>query len=113
MKRREFIALFGGIATACSMLAPLTVHALVSRTYRIGFLGPALTSSPPIGYCRSFLAELREFGFVEGTNLAVEYRPQDDPGRIFAAEAELMCSRPELIVAAGSEDALQALGRQC
>ena len=107
MKRREFIALF---ATACSMLAPLTVHAQpASRTYRIGFLGPALTSPPPIGYYGSFLAELRELGFVEGTNLAVEYRPQDDPGRIFAVAAELMRLRPELIVAAGGEDALQAV----
>jgi putative ABC transport system substrate-binding protein len=110
MKRREFITLLGGGAVACSMLAPFAVHAQpASRTYRIGFLGPALTSPPPIGYYRSFLAELRELGFVEGTNLAVEYRQQDDPDRIFAAAAELMRLRPELIVAAGGENALQAV----
>jgi putative ABC transport system substrate-binding protein len=106
VKRREFITLLGGAAVAW----PLAARAQsAARTFRIGFLGPALTSPPPIGYYRAFLAELRELGYVEGTNLAVEYRPQDDPGRIFAVAAELMRSRPELIVAAGGENALQAV----
>jgi putative ABC transport system substrate-binding protein len=106
VKRRAFITLLGGAAAAW----PLAARAQsAARTFRIGFLGPALTSPPPIGYYRAFLAELRELGYVEGTNLAVEYRPQDDPGRIFAVAAELMRSRPELIVAAGGENALQAV----
>jgi putative ABC transport system substrate-binding protein len=106
VKRREFITLLGGAAVAW----PLAARAQsAARTFRIGFLGPALTSPPPIGYYRAFLAELRELGYVEGTNLAVEHRPQDDPGRIFAVAAELMRSRPELIVAAGGENALQAV----
>jgi putative tryptophan/tyrosine transport system substrate-binding protein len=103
MKRREFLGL--GLAAAAPTFG---VHAQTSvRT--IGFLGPALSSTPPISYYRSFITELHDLGFVEGTNLAVLYRPQDDPGRIFAVAAELMRLRPELIVAAGGENALQAV----
>jgi putative tryptophan/tyrosine transport system substrate-binding protein len=104
--RRAFITLLVGGASAW----PLAAHAQQpERVRRIGFLGPALTSPPPISYYRAFLAQMRELGFVEGTNLAVEFRPQDDPDRIFAAAAELLRSRPELIVAAGGENALQAV----
>jgi putative ABC transport system substrate-binding protein len=105
MKRREFITLFGSAAVAW----PLAARAQSARVFRIGVLGAALTSAPQIAYHRAFLAELRELGFVEGTNLAVEYRPQDDPRGIFAAAAELMRSQPELIVVAGGENALQAV----
>jgi putative ABC transport system substrate-binding protein len=106
MRRREFITLLGGAAAAW----PLAARAQpASKTYRIGVLGPALSSPPPIGHYRAFLAELRELGFVEGKNLAVDYRPQDDPRGIFATAAELMRSRPELIVVSGGENALQAV----
>jgi hypothetical protein len=101
MKRREFITLVGG-ATAAWPLAARAQPA--SKTYRIGVLGPALSSPPPIGHYRAFLAELRELGFVEGKNLAVDYRPQNDPRGIFATAAELMRSRPELIVVSGGEN---------
>jgi putative tryptophan/tyrosine transport system substrate-binding protein len=103
--RRELITLLGGAAAAW----PLAARAQSARIFRIGFLGPALTSPPPISYYRAFLTELRSLGFVEGTNLAVEYRPQDDPRGTFAAAADLMRSRPELIVVSGGEVALQAV----
>jgi putative tryptophan/tyrosine transport system substrate-binding protein len=108
MRRRDFVATLGGAATA-----PLWPRGALTqqaeKLHRIGFLGPALTSTPPISFFQAFLAELRQLGFVEGANLAVEHRPQDDPDRIFAAATELMRSRPELIVAAGGENALQAV----
>jgi putative tryptophan/tyrosine transport system substrate-binding protein len=100
MKRRNFIALLGGAAAAL----PLAARAQKStRVFRIGFLGPALTSPPPISYYAAFLAELRELGLVEGTNLAIEYRPQEDPRGTFAAAADLMRTRPELIVVSGDD----------
>jgi putative ABC transport system substrate-binding protein len=106
VRRREFLTLCAVAAVA----RPLAARAQSpSRTYRIGVIGGALTSPPPISYYRAFLAELRELGFVEGSNLAVEYRPQDDPRGTFAMAAELMRSRPELIVVSGGEFPLQAV----
>ena len=55
------------------------------------------------------MAQLREFGLNEGQNIAVEYRNVDDPRGPFAAAADLMRSRPDLIVASGPEVALQAV----
>jgi putative ABC transport system substrate-binding protein len=109
MKRRELIAFAGG-AVASSILSSLAARAQsAARTFRIGVLGPALTNPAPIGYYNAFRAELRELGFFEGTNLAIEFRPQDDPRRTFAVAADLMRSRPELIVVTGGENALQAV----
>jgi putative ABC transport system substrate-binding protein len=105
MRRREFITLLGG-ATAWPLAARAQQPA---RTFRIGVLGPALTSPPPIRHYRAFLTELREFGLMDGTNLAVEYRPQDDPRGTFAVAADLLRSRPELIVVSGGEHGLQAV----
>ena len=109
MRRRQFLGVLGGAAASPAFSALPARAQSPARTFRIGVLGPALTSPPPISYYGAFLAELRELGFVEGTNLAVEYRPQDDPGRVFAVAAELMRSQPELIVVTGSENVLQAV----
>jgi putative tryptophan/tyrosine transport system substrate-binding protein len=106
MKRREFITLVGGTAAAWPFAARAQQAA---KVFRIGFLGPALTSPPPIAFYGAFLAALREHGFSEGTNLAVEYRPQDDPRGVFVVAAELMRTQPELIVVSGAEAALQAV----
>jgi putative ABC transport system substrate-binding protein len=105
MRRREFIGLLGSSAL---WPAP-SARAQSGRTFRIGVIGPALTSAPPIAYTRAFLATLREFNFIEGINLVVEYRAQDDPRGTFAVAAELMRMQPELIVVAGGELPLQAV----
>ena len=68
MKRREFITLLGGTAVAW----PLAAHAQQPMLV-IGFLdlgspgGTALRVS-------GFLKGLREIGYIDGQNLAIEYR---------------------------------------
>jgi len=57
----------------------------------------------------SFQAELREQGFEEGRNIVIDYKRSDDPHGPFAASAELMRSQADLIVATGTEAALQAV----
>jgi putative ABC transport system substrate-binding protein len=68
MKRREFIACLGTVALA----RPIVVRAQ-PRTPTIGFL----SSSSPAGfafYVTAFRNGLKEAGYFEGWNLAVEYR---------------------------------------
>jgi putative tryptophan/tyrosine transport system substrate-binding protein len=68
MRRREFITLLGSAAVAW----PLAARAQrAGRTYRLGFLEPIPRDAPPIV---AFLDELRSHGFIEGQNLAVDYR---------------------------------------
>jgi putative ABC transport system substrate-binding protein len=101
MRRREFITLAGGAA-----IWPLAARAQdAGKLIRIGFLG----ASPNAAQYGSFLAVLREQGFNEGQNIAIDYRRTDDPRGVFASAAELMRSQVDLVVATGPEVALQAV----
>jgi|SRR5262249_28942612 len=106
MRRREFLGALGGLTAAWPVAARAQQP---GKVVRIGFFGPALTASATIAPYQAFLAQLREFGLYEGQNIAVEYRNVDDPRGAFVAAADLMRSRPDLIVAAGPEVALQAV----
>ena len=66
MNRREFISLLGGAAAAWPFAARAQQPA---RVKRIGLMGNLQLR--PI---ESFRNRLREFGYIEGQNLIVEYR---------------------------------------
>jgi ABC-type uncharacterized transport system substrate-binding protein len=68
MRRRDFISFVGG-AAAC----PLTVRAQQPASQVIGILWPG-ASSPPSPRMESFREGLRQFGFIEGQNIAIEIR---------------------------------------
>jgi putative ABC transport system substrate-binding protein len=105
MQRREFMTLAGGAA-----IWPLAARAQEAGKFiRIGFLGASLNLQSMAAQFGSFLAGLREQGFSEGQNIAIDYRRTDDPRGVFASAAELMRSQVDLVVATGPEVALQAV----
>jgi putative ABC transport system substrate-binding protein len=70
IKRREFITLLGGAAVAW----PLAARAQqAAKLPIIGFLGAA-TPSTTTPWIAAFVQRLREFGWVEGRNIVIEYR---------------------------------------
>src|SRR5262245_19939759 len=69
MKRRQFIRLLGGAAAW-----PMAARAQqAGKVHRIGFLGSA-TAAGSAKAVESLRTGLREFGYVEGTNIDLEFR---------------------------------------
>ena len=65
---------------------------------RIGFLAP---SSRPLGRVESFRQGLRELGYVEGQNIKIEYRGNEDRSQLAALAAELVREKVDVIVTQG------------
>jgi hypothetical protein len=103
MKRREFITLLGGAAVAW----PFAVHAQQpTKRYRIGMLetiSPALNTA----HLDAFRKGLRELGYVEGKNYAIEYRSADGRAERFPELAAALKQQREI------EDRIGAVCRPC
>ena len=106
--RREFIRLLGGIAAAA---LPLPAFAQQGTMPVIGYLGaesPALFASR----LKAFHAGLATLGFVEGRNLAIEYRwAEGDNDRLPALASELVRGNVAVLATPGSLAAALAAKR--
>ncbi len=99
MRRRDFIALFGGAAAW-----PLSARAQqptrsTGKTPHVGVLmpGPAAHSAATLG---PFYQGLHDLGYVEGQNLSLELRNANwKPDRLPALASELVGLKVDLIVA--------------
>src|SRR5215475_7665572 len=69
LRRREFIAGLGGAAAW-----PVRAHAQQPAMPVIGFLSPQSADDDYKNFTVPFLQGLKETGYVEGQNVAVEYR---------------------------------------
>ena len=87
MRRREFITLLGGAALAW----PLAVLAQPPNPLTVGFLN-SRSPGEATYLLAAFREGLREAGFVEGRNVAVEYRwAEGQYQRLPQLAAELLC----------------------
>ena len=99
MRRREFIAGLGGMA-----VWPLAARAQQSaKVPRIGFLRLGPTSSHA-SRVKALQAGLRELGYVEGKNIAIEYRWAETVERLSEFAAELILMNVSIIFATSSTE---------
>jgi putative ABC transport system substrate-binding protein len=99
MKRREFITLLGGAAMAC----PLAARAQQSVMPVIGFLSANRSDAFP-NYIAAFHEGLAEGGFVEGKNVAIEFRfAEQRLERVPALAMDLVRRKVAVILTTGGD----------
>jgi putative ABC transport system substrate-binding protein len=73
IRRRDFITLLGGVASAPALIAPHAAHAQQRPLPVIGFLN-AGSLEMNVARVRAFYEGLKEAGYVEGDNVTILYR---------------------------------------
>src|SRR5439155_18328261 len=105
MRRRELMLLLGGAMTA----APRALCAQQKAMPVIGYLGALSGLRGP--YLASFLQGLSEAGYVEGQNVAIEYRGAEGRyERLPTLAADLIDHNVDVIVTISTPGILAAKG---
>jgi putative ABC transport system substrate-binding protein len=105
LNRRSFITLLGG-ATAAMPLAARAQRP--GKPARIGVFACASNQVMRPAY-QAFIEELRQTGFSDGETLIVDQKPTDQDLSVVPVQAaEMVRTNVDVLVALGSEQALQA-----
>jgi len=105
MRRREFITLLGGVAAAGK---PLMAKAQQQRMPVVGFLHSLGRNDRP-NLIDAFRRGLSETGYVEGRNVAIEYRfAENRRERLPSLAADLVERKVAVIAATGGSDPILA-----
>jgi putative ABC transport system substrate-binding protein len=98
MARRQFLAL-----TAAVVAAPLVTEAQpAAKVVRMGILLFTTPTTDP--NLPALLGGLRDLGYIEGRNLAIEYRyAEGRPERFRASATALASAKPDIIVVLGGD----------
>ena len=98
MRRRAFITLLLGGAVAWPMVARAQQ---AGKLATIGFLGADASAFSP--WTAAFVAHLRELGWIENRNIAIEYRWSEGRTERYAEiAAEFVRLKVDVIVTVGS-----------
>ena len=104
MRRREFIAGLGA-----AVVWPLVVKAQQPALPVIGFFNPNQPATMTAFSMAAFLEGLKEGGYVDGRNVAIEYRWADGRlDRLPALAADLVRRQVKVLVASGVDATLAA-----
>ena len=98
MKRRAFIAGFGG-AAAWPVVARGQHQAMSGKIWRVGYLSVSSATDFALALFDAFKLKLHELGYVEGRNLQIDVRRAEfDYARLPILAAELISLRPDVLV---------------
>src|SRR5262249_53426443 len=108
MHRREFMRLLGGATVASSPVWPINAGAQQSAVPVIGYLRSG-TAAGFLNELAAFRRGLESMGYVEGRNVAFEYRYADNQyDRLSALAADLLRRQVALIYAGDNAAAVSA-----
>ena len=102
MRRRDFTAGLGSVAAW-----PLAARAQQPAMPLIGILQAGRTVRPP-NFSPEFFQGLSEMGYVEGRNVAIEYRGSDEYDQLLALAADLVRLKVAVIYAASTANSAMA-----
>jgi putative ABC transport system substrate-binding protein len=103
LKRRNFITLLGGAAAW-----PLAARGQQPNMPVVGFMHILSPEGEPLHYAAAFQQGLKEVGYIEGQNVAVEYRwAQGHYDRLPGFAADFVRRKVDVIAATGGEPSPQ------
>jgi putative ABC transport system substrate-binding protein len=106
MRRRDFLTLLGGVAVAWPHAARAQQP---GKTPTIGFLGPN-TRSAASEWVAPLVQRLRELGWIDARNIAIEYRWAEGRAERFAEiAAEFVRLKVDVIVTSGTPAVLASM----